>query len=137
MAQFLWTDDLHTGNALIDGDHGKLINRLNALFEALSAAADGQRLAQAMQDLIDYTREHFDREDAEMERIQYVAALAHGSEHVKLLGQLTELQAMLLAGGKINAPAVGDFLNHWLRHHILTADKKLAAALRSETASHG
>jgi hemerythrin-like metal-binding protein len=64
-----------------------------------------------------------------MERIQYVAVLAHKAEHTKLLKQLVELKQMLDAGGRMNAPAVADFLSRWLRDHILTTDMKLAAAL--------
>ena len=67
-----------------------------------------------------------------MERIQYVALLAHKAEHAKLLRQLAELKEMLDAGGRINIPAVADFLDEWLRNHILTADMKLAAALRKQ-----
>jgi len=66
-----------------------------------------------------------------MERVQYVAALAHRAEHVKLLKQLAELKEMLDAGGRINVPAVADFLGTWLRDHILTTDMKLAAVLNS------
>ena len=95
MAQFSWTDDLYTGSTLIDGDHRKLVDLVNAFFH----------------DLIAYTGEHFAREEAEMERIQYVAALAHKAEHAKLLKQLVELKEMLDAGGKINVPAVADFVS--------------------------
>ena len=89
-------------------------------------------MAKAMNDLIAYTGEHFGREEAEMERIEYVAVLAHKSEHTKLLKQLVELKEMLDAGGRMNTPAVADFLSRWLHDHILTTDKKLAAALKQQ-----
>ena len=135
MAQFSWTDDLYTGSTLIDGDHRKLIGLVNALFEAMDNAPSNERMSKAMNDLIAYTGEHFAREEAEMERIQYVASLAHKAEHAKLLKQIVELKAMLDAGGRINIPAVSDFLSEWLRDHILAADMKLAAVLRSEPSS--
>jgi len=135
MAQFSWTDDLHTRNELIDGDHRKLIDLLNVLFEAMDSAQGNQRMSKAMNDLIAYTGEHFAREEAEMERIEYVAALAHKAEHAKLLEQIVELKAMLDAGGRINIPAVSDFLSEWLRNHILAADMKLAGALKHQPSS--
>ena len=67
-----------------------------------------------------------------MARIQYVAALAHASEHRKLLQQLSGLKQMLDAGGRLNIPAIADFLSQWLRDHILGADMKLAAALKQQ-----
>ena len=132
MAQFSLTDDLHTGVGSIDDDHRKLIELANAFFETMESGQGSGRMSKAMNDLIAYTKEHFAREEAEMERIQYVASLAHESEHTKLLTQLVELKGMLDANGRINVPAVSDFLSEWLREHILAADMKLAAALKQQ-----
>jgi hemerythrin len=132
MAQFLWTEDLYTGNSMIDGDHRQLISLVNALFEAMQNSPDSDRMRAAMQALVAYTGAHFGREEEEMERVQYVASLAHKAEHATLLDQLGELAQRLDAGGKINIPAVSDFLSTWLRDHILTADIKLAAVLKRQ-----
>ena len=130
MAQFSLTDDLYTGSTLIDGDHRKLVDLVNTFFQAMQSGQDNGRVSTAMNDLIAYTREHFAREEAEMERTQYVAAHAHKAEHTKLLKQLIELNEMLDAGGRINLPAIADFLSGWLRDHILATDMKLAATLK-------
>ena len=135
MAQFSWTDDLYTGSTLIDGDHRKLVDLVNAFFQSVQNGKDNDRVSKAMNDLIAYTGEHFAREEAEMARIAYVAAVAHRAEHTKLLKQLVELKDMLDAGGRINVPAVADFLSGWLRDHILTTDMKLAAALKKRRSS--
>jgi len=132
MVQFAWTEDLYTGNSLIDGDHSKMVTLVNTLFEAMEGARANDAVCKAMNDLIAYTKVHFGREEAEMERIQYVASLAHKSEHAKLTRQIAELKAILDSGGRINVPAVADFLSEWLREHIVTADLKLAAALKRE-----
>lgn len=134
MAQFSWTDNLHTGNSLIDGDHRRLIDLVNAFFDAMEGGQGSERMNQALSALLAYTGEHFDRESAEMARIRYVAALAHESEHRKLLQQLAGLKQMLDAGGRLNIPAIAEFLSQWLRDHILSADMKLAAALKQ---AHG
>ena len=135
MAQFSWTDDLYTGSTLIDGDHRKLVDFVNAFFQSMQSGQGNGRVSNAMNDLIAYTGEHFAREEAEMERIQYVAALAHKAEHAKLLKQLVELKEMLDAGGKINVPAVADFVSGWLCDHILTTDMMLAATLKQQHSS--
>ena len=132
MAQFSWTDDLYTGSSLIDGDHRKLIDLVDALFQSMQGGQDQGRVSKAMNDLIAYTREHFAREEAEMQRIRYVAALAHRAEHTKLLKQMVELNKILDTGGRLNISAVADFLSGWLRDHILAADMKLAAALKQQ-----
>ena len=132
MAQFQWTDDLYTGNTLIDSDHRKLISMVNALFESLAKGQANDIISKVLNNLIIYTREHFGREEAEMQRINYAAAISHKSEHTKLIAQVAELKASLDAGQKINVLTVSRFLSDWLRDHILTVDKKLAAALREE-----
>ena len=135
MAQFIWTDDLYTGSTLIDGDHRKLVDLVNAFFQSMQSGQGNGHVSKAMNDLIAYTGEHFSREEAEMGRIQYVAALAHKGEHTKLLKQLVGLKEMLDAGGRMNIPAVADFLSQWLRDHILTTDMKLAATLKQQRGS--
>lgn len=130
MKTFSLTDDLYTGSTLIDEDHRKLVDRVNALIAAMESGDCGPRLADAMNELVAYSGEHFGREDEEMQRIDYVAMYAHQAEHAKLLKQVIELKKVLDGGGKINAPAVAEFLGEWLREHILSADMKLAAALK-------
>ena len=130
MAQFLWTDDLSTGNALIDGDHHKLIDMINALFESMAKGQANDIIGKVLNNLIIYTREHFGREEMEMQRIRYVAALSHKAEHTKLIKQVVDLKVSLDAGQKISVLAVSNFLSDWLRNHILTVDMKLATALR-------
>ena len=132
MTQFSWTDDLYTGSSLIDGDHRKLVDLVNAFFQSMQSGEGNARVSKAMNELITYTEEHFDREEAEMERIQYVAAFAHRAEHTKLLQQLVELKEILDAGGRMNTLAVANFLSGWLRDHILTKDMKLAATLKQQ-----
>lgn len=132
MAHFLWTDDLSTGNELIDGDHHKLINMVNALFDSMAKGQANEIISKVLNNLILYTKAHFGREEAEMKRIQYVATISHTSEHTKLIKQVAELKASLDAGEKINVLAVSSFLSNWLRHHILTVDKQLAAALKEQ-----
>jgi hemerythrin len=132
MAQFSLNDDLLTGSSLIDGDHRMLVDLMNAFLESAQNGHGDARTAQAMSALVAYTREHFVHEEAEMQRIQYVALLAHKAEHSKLLRQLIELKEMLDAGGRMNVPAVAEFLSEWLRDHILAADMKLAATLKQQ-----
>ena len=133
MTQFSLTDDLSTGSTLIDGDHRKLVDLVNVFFQSMQSGQGDSHVSKAMHDLIAYTGDQFAREEAEMERIQYVAVLAHRAEHTQLLRQLVELKEMLDAGGRMNVPAVADFLSQWLRNHILTTDMKLAASLKKHS----
>lgn len=130
MATFSWTNELATGNAFIDEDHKKLITMVNALFDAMAQGHANDIMSKVLNNLIIYTREHFAREEAEMQRIKYPATIAHKLEHSNLLKQVLELKNTLDSGSKVNAIAVSGFLSDWLRNHILTVDMKFAAALQ-------
>jgi hemerythrin-like metal-binding protein len=118
-----------TGNSLIDGDHRKLISMANAFFDAMSKGQGNDVVGKVLNNLIIYTKEHFGREEAEMQRVKYSGSITHKSEHTKLIKQVGELKATLDSGGKLNAVNIYSFLSDWLRNHILVEDKKLAAAL--------
>ena len=133
MAQFLWTNDLSTGNVFIDGDHRKLISLVNALFDSMERGEANSIISKVLNNLVIYTKEHFGREEAEMNRIRYSDLSLHKREHSGLIKQVAELKASLDAGQRINVPTVSRFLSDWLRNHILTVDKKLAAALQKQT----
>lgn len=130
MANFSWNDDLATGNSFIDNDHRKLITMVNALYDAMAKGQANDIMNKVLNNLIIYTREHFAREELEMDRIKYADSQAHKAEHNKLLSQVLDLKAKLDAGGKINAVATSSFLSDWLRNHILMVDMQLAAALK-------
>lgn len=130
MANFSWTDDLATGNSFIDNDHRKLITMVNALYDAMAKGQANDIINKVLNNLIIYTREHFAREEVEMDRIKYAGVIAHKAEHNQLLNQVLDLKTKLDAGGKINAVTVSTFLSDWLRNHILMVDMKLATALK-------
>ena len=130
MAHFSWTDELATGNTFIDNDHRKLITMVNALFDAMAKGQANEIMSKVLNNLIIYTREHFAREEAEMERTHFAGTVAHKYEHSQLLAQVLELKTKLDTGGKVNAVAISGFLSDWLRSHILTVDMKLASALK-------
>lgn len=130
MPEISWSDELLTGNTFIDEDHRKLASMVNAFLDALSKGQGNDVLAKVLNNLMVYTRSHFDREEAEMQRINYPGTLAHKAEHTRLMNEVHALKTRMESGEKISATAVFTFLNTWLRHHILEVDMKLAAAMR-------
>ena len=130
MALFIWTQALATGNAFIDDDHHTLVERVNAVLEAIAQVAPKRELGLALHELVAYTREHFGQEEAQMLRIHYAELDAHRAEHAKLLAQLDALKAELDADQPIDAMGLYNFLTRWVKDHIVHDDTKLAAALK-------
>lgn len=130
MAFFSWTDDMSVGNTFIDQDHRKLVDMINALHDALEKGHAKNIMDKVLNNLIIYTREHFQREELEMQRIHFAGYKAHKLEHEKLLKEVSDLKQHFAAGEKINPAAVARMLSDWLRNHITGVDHLLAEAIK-------
>lgn len=130
MALFPWNDDLNVGNTFIDGDHKKLVKLVNDFHDAMEQGRGNEVIGKVLNNLVIYTKEHFNREEAEMQRIKYPRFLAHKQEHDKLIKEVGELQASFVSGKAMLSIKVSKFLRDWLLTHIQQTDKQLAQALR-------
>lgn len=131
MNLFVWTDALATGNAFIDDDHRELIVRVNAVLGAIALQHPGDALQGAIHDLVVYTRDHFAREEAEMQRIQFSNFALHSAEHVRLIEQLEAIRTQLAAGTPVEHMDLYRFLTWWVKDHIRQEDSELAAAMQA------
>ncbi len=69
----LWRPQMSVGNALLDGDHRYLIALINTVELALKSADERGALVTAPDQLVLYTKEHFDRDEKLMRAIRYPA----------------------------------------------------------------
>ena len=131
LPELRWDASIATGVAEIDTQHQHLFDVFNA---AARAQADGSAQADALIDeLIDYTREHF-RTEAELMRRWPIDAQRKAS-HLEAHRRFTEFleQAQAVASEQ-PAEAVLDllaFLAQWLLHHVAGVDARLAREVRS------
>jgi len=131
MNLFVWTDALATGSKFIDQDHHELVRLVNAVLEPIAEQRGNPALTLALGELLDYTREHFAREEAEMQRIAFADVAAHMAAHTQLLGQLDEVRQRLEAQGQVQEMDLYHFLTWWVKDHIRDVDMVFAAALRA------
>jgi hemerythrin len=129
MALFVWSDDLSVGNKYIDDDHKKLVKLVNDFHEAMEQGRGNDVIGKVLNNLIIYTKEHFGREESEMQRIKYSRYLAHKLEHDKLIKEVAELQSNFANGKAMLSIKVSKFLRDWLLNHIQQTDRLLAQAI--------
>jgi hemerythrin len=129
MTYFVWDNSLSTGHERIDDDHRKLFSLINTFHKALDEGRGQQLLGRALDALVIYYKVHFDREEAEMLRINYPKFLAHKLEHEKFMNEVNELKKNFNNGTTLNPTYVGRMLSDWLRDHIAKVDTQLAKAL--------
>jgi hemerythrin-like metal-binding protein len=132
MALFIWTNTLSTGNSHVDDDHRTLVEKVNAVLECIARRAENAELSVALDDLAQFTREHFQQEEAVMQRAAYARAAEHAAEHAALLNQMDEVLAQLRTDAEIDGMALYTRLTRWVIDHIQTFDREFA---QSETAT--
>ena len=130
MALFAWNNEISVGNTFIDNDHKKLVTMINSFHDAMEQGRGNDVIGKVLNNLVIYTKEHFSREEAEMQRVKYPRYLAHKLEHDKLIKEVAELQTGLVSGKTMLTMKISKFLRDWLLTHIKQTDQLLAEALR-------
>ena len=132
MVKFAWRDDLSVGNTFIDNDHRHLIALMSNLHIAMDEGKGRKVLEAVLSDLIQYTQEHFKREEDVMQGMRYAEFLQHKQEHDKLTFEVLLLRKRFVNGEVHLTGEIAMFLYDWLFDHIMKVDKKLAKAILDE-----
>lgn len=120
-----WNDKMSVGVDAFDNDHKKLVAMLNDLFEAVQAGKGKDALGKILDGLVSYTKEHFAREERQMQQHAYPDFAAHKKEHDDLAKQVLEVQKKYNSGQTATlSMEVMNFLKNWLIKHIQGSDKK-------------
>lgn len=132
MAHFEWKDQYSVGIPVIDEQHKKLVAMVNELYEAMSTGKGKDVLGKVLNDLIQYTKVHFQLEERLMQQHGYPEFAAHKAEHDTLTHQALDLSAKYVKGQAALTIQTGNFLRDWLAKHIQGTDKKYAPFLQAK-----
>lgn len=117
-----WTDAMSVGVEDLDNDHRVLIDLMNQLAGA-DARRDRINLEAVLDELVDYTVFHFEKEEGYLERAGYPALEGHRRLHAQLTEQVFAIRRRVVASTQTE---LGDevlaFLSNWLQEHILKTD---------------
>ena len=118
--------ELSTGVAVIDQQHARMASLLNRVADAVTSGEGPERVGGLLDELVAFTRHHFETEQRLMERHGYPEALAHAQEHRRLLDDLISIRAH--ADGA-SVMLTLQSLKEWLTGHIAHGDRELGEAL--------
>lgn len=128
---FKWTSDLATGNAIIDGEHQKLIKAADDLVEACSQGKGRQVIENAVEFLVSYTKTHFTHEEGLQQQYKFPAYQAHRAWHQDYIKKIEDVAAKLKTEGPtIAIVAEVNTRVSELITHIKTMDVKLAQHIK-------
>ncbi len=139
----VWRKQLATGNDIIDRDHKYLFCLFNSIELALTTPDALIYLPVYFEQLFEYSREHFDREEKIQLRVGYPNPAEHKQQHQQILSSLeeinTELQQLV---SKDNDEATlkalqtqfnKDLLNlsrEWVLEHMIKSDRLMEPYLK-------
>ncbi len=133
MAFMTWTKEMSVGVAVLDDDHMRLVELLNELHRVVMAGKTGVALENVIEQMVDYTRFHFAREEKLFTQAGFPGAEEHKHEHEMLIRRALSLQARFENGQsrELSLEAM-DSLQRWLSGHILGSDREYIPYLHAK-----
>ena len=133
MALITWLPSFSVNLPPIDEQHKRLFDLINQLHEEIVVKKSGHEgIGAALEELIQYTKTHFELEERFLESMHYPELAQHKAKHEALTKRVVKLQQDFTAGKTTVAGELMNLMHFWLRNHILQADRKYGAFLRGE-----
>jgi hemerythrin len=125
ISAFEWRAEYNTNIREVDADHHELLSRANELHEAICNGQPGEILEDTLVFLIEYTMNHFAREETLMRENGYPEFETHRRKHHDLTEKVQDMKRRIQAGEMEMNMEFLDFLKEWVINHILTEDRKM------------
>lgn len=126
-----WTGDLSVGIDSIDDDHKKLLTLINNLQTAVYYPTGEAFERQALQELVDYTKYHFEREEKLMLDNDYADYEPHKRQHEAMIAKVNGFMDAYEKDRDSTVEEITVFLKDWLLKHIAGTDQLYSEHLRS------
>lgn len=122
----MWREEYSVGNPVLDGQHQRLFDILNGLFNEISSRPDEQLIIipEVVERLLDYLQYHFHSEEEHMRKVHFEELKEHAKSHQLILSRLVEIKNSLITNETALTPDLVVFFEKWLVKHILEDDMK-------------
>jgi hemerythrin len=132
MQRHRWSDELLTGEPLVDLQHKTLFEMVEALRVAIESGLEQAIFADSLFATLLYATEHFRDEEALMARVEYPGLAAQQRMHAAFASDAGEMAKAYAERQSVSAEVLHDFLSDWLDNHVRTQDALLARFLDAE-----
>lgn len=132
MAFINWEPKYSVNVELIDNQHKSLVETINLLHDAMKQGKSKEVLGGILDNLINYTKEHFTTEENFFQKFDYKEKNAHKLEHDNFVRKAVEFKKSYDSGNTVISSEVLNFLSTWIKNHILVSDKKYSEFLNSK-----
>jgi hemerythrin-like metal-binding protein len=108
----------------MDDQHGILMDTMNDLRLALVRGSGHQQINSQLEQLIEFTRKHFQSEEHLLEQHGFPGLPEHRAAHERLLGQVREAVNRAEHSEDLEIQPLLGFLRTWYLDHIETVDRQ-------------
>jgi hemerythrin len=122
MSLIRWQDSFVIGVASIDSDHQVLISLLNQLSETREEGQARDVICSVLNVLIEYTINHFHREEHLMAMCGHPDLAEHRQQHLRIAARVQSLRQQYESGRHTAVDELLEFLKNWLVEHMSGED---------------
>lgn len=126
MALLDWGPEYACGIAEIDKEHKRFFEYINDLQISMMAGQGQDELRTILENLAQYTKEHFAHEELQMREVGYPDYFKHKAEHERILQKLQGFMERFGNAEQGLAMEVLDFLKEWAEEHVRVLDVEYA-----------
>lgn len=124
MPYFEWKENYSVGVKEMDKQHKILIDIINKLYEAMKIGKGSTEIGPIIDEMVNYTKYHFESEEKLMTTHGYPGLLHQKGEHKAFTSRAIDYQTQVRSGKVSMTIEVMNFLKDWLLNHILVNDMK-------------
>lgn len=132
MTDFKWDDKLDVGIQKFNEQHKKLFKCLENLYTAMENKRDKLALAQVINDLLSYAKEHLTEEETCFLLHNYPGYDEQRKQHKIFIEKMTQFADDFNNDKQFIHFEIAVFIKNWIVNHILVLDKKYTEFLNSK-----
>jgi len=129
MALIKWRDSYSVDFEQLDKQHEVLVKFINEMFIIIRDKEINISLSYQIDQLIKYTKEHFDYEEKLLEKAGFELLAQHKEIHKKLVEEVVDLREQVEKNTDGICSDLYAFLRNWLIDHILKEDMQYKECL--------
>jgi len=121
---FEWIESFSVGVPEMDAEHQRLFSLIDILRESVGSGNEAKTVADALNQLEEYSKTHFASEEKMLEEKGYPGLEKQKKEHQRFIDVMEGFKAKRAKGDEPAAIEIGSFLYNWMKGHIGDEDKK-------------
>ncbi len=126
----VWDDRYSVHIQVIDEQHKQLFDAVHRFSDAVQRDDGPEGFADLLGFLIDYSKRHFETEEAYFVSFGYDRAATHTEQHAAFIDIVQNYKRRFENDQLIVAAEVLTFLEAWLAEHVTTSDQRYVACFR-------